>query len=124
MAAPCPLLGDGITDDTLLHIVRFLPTAKDLLSLCLTCPRFRHQGHPRAARARHRRGGCSGGSAGLSLVEEAPGRLWVAGLTATASTARTSGSASPAGTARQEGMQSADPGDRISMLLDLDQGPG
>ena len=40
MAAPCPLLGDGITDDTLLHIARFLPTAKDLLALCLTCPRF------------------------------------------------------------------------------------
>ena len=40
MASPCPLLGDGITDDTLLHIVRFLPTAKDLLRLQLTCPRF------------------------------------------------------------------------------------
>ena len=40
MAAPCPLLGDGITDDTLLHIAGFLPTARDLVSVCLTCPRF------------------------------------------------------------------------------------
>ena len=41
MAAPtCPLLGDGITDDTLLNIARFLPTAKDLLCLKLTNSRF------------------------------------------------------------------------------------
>ena len=40
MAAPCPLLGDGITDDTLLNIARFIPTARDLLNLCLACPRF------------------------------------------------------------------------------------
>ena len=40
MAALRPLLGDGITDDTLLHFAHFLPTAKDLLSLGLTCPRF------------------------------------------------------------------------------------
>ena len=41
MAAPtCPLLGDGITDDTLLNIARFLPTAKDLLCLKLTDKRF------------------------------------------------------------------------------------
>ena len=40
MAAPCPLLGDGITDDTLLHIAGFLPTAKDLLALGLACPSF------------------------------------------------------------------------------------
>ena len=39
MAAPL-LLGEGITDDTLLAIARFLPTAKDLLVLQLTCPRF------------------------------------------------------------------------------------
>ena len=30
---------DGITDDTLLLTARFLPTAKDLLCLGLTCPR-------------------------------------------------------------------------------------
>ena len=40
-AAPMRLLlGDGIADDTLLHIARFLPTARDLLCLGLTCPRF------------------------------------------------------------------------------------
>ena len=40
MASPCPLLGDGVTDDTLLHIARFLPNVNDLLRLQLTCPRF------------------------------------------------------------------------------------
>ena len=39
-APPCPLLGDGITDDMLLNIARFLPTAKDLLCLMLTNSRF------------------------------------------------------------------------------------
>ena len=39
-APPCPLLGSGITDDTLLRIARFLPTARDLVSHQLTCPRF------------------------------------------------------------------------------------
>jgi hypothetical protein len=34
------LVGDGITDDTLLHIVSFIPTAKDLLRLQLTSKRF------------------------------------------------------------------------------------
>ena len=34
------LMGDGITDDTLFHITRFLPTARDLLCLCITCPHF------------------------------------------------------------------------------------
>ena len=38
MNAPCPLLGGGITDDTLLNIAHFPPTAKDLLCLCLACP--------------------------------------------------------------------------------------
>ena len=40
MAAPCSLLGDGITDDTLLNIARFLLATKDLLCLGLACPRF------------------------------------------------------------------------------------
>ena len=40
MASPCLLLGEGITDDTLLHIDSFLPAAKDLLCLQLSCPRF------------------------------------------------------------------------------------
>ena len=34
------LMGDGITDDTLFHITRFLPTARDLLCLCIPCPHF------------------------------------------------------------------------------------
>ena len=40
MAAPCRLLGDGVTDDTLLHIAVFLSSARDFLHLQLTCPRF------------------------------------------------------------------------------------
>ena len=40
MAAPCPLLGDGIADDTLLNIARFLPSARDLVCLQLTNKRF------------------------------------------------------------------------------------
>ena len=40
MAAPGPLLGGGITDDTLLHTAGCPPTAKGLLSLLPTCPRF------------------------------------------------------------------------------------
>jgi hypothetical protein len=38
-AAMCPLLGDGITDDTLLYIACFL-SSKDLVRLQLTCSRF------------------------------------------------------------------------------------
>ena len=59
MAAPCPLLGDGITDDTLLHIARFIPTARDMLCLQLACPRF-------AAKSAQQQGG-SGGSAGAAV---------------------------------------------------------
>ena len=40
MAAPCPLLSDGITDDTLLHIAHFLSSATDLLCLMLTNSKF------------------------------------------------------------------------------------
>ena len=75
MAAPCPLLGDGITDDTLLHISRFLPTARDLLCLKLTNSRFaakasspcrpaaqpgrvQRQQRRRWCASRTRRGGC------------------------------------------------------------------
>ena len=35
MMAACPLLGDGVTDDTLLHIASFLPNGRDLLRLQL-----------------------------------------------------------------------------------------
>ena len=76
MAAPRPLLGDGITDDTLLHLAHFLPTARDLLCLQLTCLRF-------AAKVIAAPIGSGGGAAAaapemLSIVEEAA-RLWVAG---------------------------------------------
>jgi len=40
MAAPCPLLGGGDTDDALLHIAHFLPAVRDLLSLRLASRRF------------------------------------------------------------------------------------
>jgi hypothetical protein len=75
MAAPCPLLGDGITDDTLLHIAGFLPTANDLLCLQLTNRRF-------SIKCIAPSGG--GGAAAapdsemLSIAEEAA-RRWVAG---------------------------------------------
>ena len=77
MAAPCPLLGDGITDDTLIRIARFLRTTTDLLALGLTCPRFAAKiiaaaptvGAGRAAAPE---------SPMLSIVEEAA-RCWVAG---------------------------------------------
>ena len=39
-APPCPLLGDGVTDDTLLHIASFITSARDLLRLQLTNKRF------------------------------------------------------------------------------------
>ena len=82
MAAPCPLLSDGITDDTLLHVARFLTSAKDLLSLRLTHTRFsaRVISAPSGGRGI---GGVGGGPAApaperLSLAEEAA-RRWVAG---------------------------------------------
>ena len=76
MAAPCPLLGDGITDGTLLHIAGFLPSARDLLCLKLTNSRFAAKVIAAAPRI-----GAAGGAAApemLSIPEEA-GRLWVAG---------------------------------------------
>ena len=75
MAAPCPLLGDGITDDTLLHIAHFLPTTRDLLCLQLSCPRFAAKIIAASVTAG---GGAAAAPEMLSLVEEA-GRLWVSG---------------------------------------------
>ena len=76
MGAPCPLLGNGITDDTLLHIARFLPTARDLLGLQLTCPRF-------AAKVIAAPSVPSGKGAAaapeLLCIVEAAARRWVAG---------------------------------------------
>ena len=76
MAAPCPLLGDGITDDALLHIASFLPTAKDLLCLKLTNRRFNVKG---IATAPSGGGGAAAAAAPemLCIVDEA-GRRWVA----------------------------------------------
>ena len=75
--AMCPLLGDNITDDTLLHIASFLPTAKDLLSLWLSNRRFSIKciaGAPGGER------GAAAPPEMLCIAEEA-GRLWVAGCT-------------------------------------------
>ena len=72
----CPLLGDGVTDDTLLDIAGFLTAATDLLRLQLTNKRFSTKsiaapsggggGRPAAAPER------------LCIAEEAA-RRWVAG---------------------------------------------
>ena len=70
MAAPCPLLGDGITDDTLLTIARFLPTTRDVVSLQLACPRFA----AKVIAAPGGAGGCSG--SGGDAVDPV-GRSWI-----------------------------------------------
>ena len=44
MAAPCLLLGGSGAGDTLLHLARFLPTAKDLLCLCLAYDNCQNDG--------------------------------------------------------------------------------
>ena len=75
MAAPCPLLGDGIMDDTLLHIASFLPTANDLLCLQLACPRFAAK---TIASSADGGGGAAAAPEMLGVVDEA-GRLWGAG---------------------------------------------
>ena len=76
MAAPaCPLLGDGVTDDTLVNIARFLPV-EDLLSLQRTCPRFAAKCIPAPSV-----GGEDAAAAApemLSIPEEAA-RLWLEG---------------------------------------------
>ena len=68
----CLLLGDGITDDVLVTIARFLP-AKGLRALQLTCPRF-------AAKCIIAPSGASAGAAPEMLsIPEAAARLRVAG---------------------------------------------
>jgi hypothetical protein len=76
---PCPLLGDGVTDDTLLHIASFLPTARDLLRLQLTNKRFGTKCIA-APSVSVSGGGAPAASAleRLSLAAEAA-RRWVAG---------------------------------------------
>ena len=77
MADPCPLLGGGATDDTLLNIARFLPTARDLLCLKLTNSRFAAKviAAPISGRGV---GGAAAAPEMLSIVEEAA-RLWLEG---------------------------------------------
>ena len=72
------LMGDGITDDTLLNIARFLPTARDLLCLGLTCPRFAAKIIAAPSVIGGGGGAAAAASEMLSLVEE-EARLWVAG---------------------------------------------
>ena len=78
MAAPCPLLGDGITDVTLLAIARFLPTARDLLCIGLTCPRFAAKIIVAAPSVIGGGDGAAAAPEMLRFVEKAA-RLWVAG---------------------------------------------
>ena len=66
--AVCPLLGDGITDDTLLCIIQFLPTAKDLLRLQLTSKRFGARCISVSA------GGGEAGAMGLDFTRDGCGR--------------------------------------------------
>ena len=70
------LTGDGVTDDTLLGIFRFLPTVKDLLHVLLTCKRFSIKCIPSPSGA----GGAAAAAPPemLCIVEDA-GRRWVAG---------------------------------------------
>ena len=75
MAAPCPLLGDGITDDTMLNIARFLPTAKDLLCLKLTNSRFAAKIIATAIGD----GGVAAAAPEMLCIADEAGRLWVAG---------------------------------------------
>ena len=75
MAAPCPLLGDGVTDDTLLHIARFLGP-KDLLRLQLANRRF----DIKCIAAPSSVSGEGGGAAPEMLfIAEEDARLWLAG---------------------------------------------
>ena len=67
MAAPCLLLGGSGAGDTLLHMARFLPTAKDLLCLCLAYDNCQNDG--RLCWSGHFTGG------GVRGVQDPPTRL-------------------------------------------------
>ena len=71
------MLGDGITDDILIRIAHFLPTARNLLCLGLTCPRFAAKIIAANRRAR-RRGGWGSVSAG-DAVDRGGGGTTVGG---------------------------------------------
>ena len=72
------LLGDGITDDTLLHIAGFLASARDLLCLKLTNTRFAAKiiAAPGAGIAR---GDEAAAAPEMLCIADEAGRLWVAG---------------------------------------------
>jgi len=75
-APPCPLLGDGVTDDTLLHIASFITSTKDLLRLQLTNKRFSVKCI--AAPSASSGGGPAAAPEMLCIPDEAA-RGWVAG---------------------------------------------
>ena len=75
-APPCPLLGDGVTDDTLLHIASFITSTKDLLRLQLTNKRF--SAKCIAAASASSGGGPAAAPEMLCIPDEAA-RGWVAG---------------------------------------------
>ena len=76
MADPCPLLGGGATDDTLLNIARFLPPARDLLCLKLTNSRFAAKV---IAAAPSGGGGAATAPPEMLCIADEAGRLWLAG---------------------------------------------
>ena len=80
MEAPCPLLGDDITDDPLLSITRFLPTARDLRCLKLTNSRFAAKiiAAPNCGGVGWQRSAAAAAPEMLCIADKA-GRLWVAG---------------------------------------------
>ena len=71
MAAPCPLLGDGVTGDILLRVAGFLPGARDLLCLLLACPRFAAKVIAVPTDEFEADGGAAAAPEMLSIVEEA-----------------------------------------------------
>ena len=70
------LLGDGITDDTLLRIAHFIPTARDHLCLMLTNKRFATK---IIASAPSAIGGVAAAAPEMLCIAEEAARLWVAG---------------------------------------------
>ena len=70
------MLGDGITDDTLLHIAHFVSGARDLLCLQLTNTRFAAKVIAAAPRVSSE--AAAAAPEMLSIPEE-EARLWVAG---------------------------------------------
>ena len=68
-------------DDTLLHVAGFLPTARDLLSLQLACPRFAAKviGAVPSVGSAPASGGAAAAAPEMLCIPAEAGRLWVAG---------------------------------------------